>query len=497
MIGTVLAWGLPLAFGLGLWAATQGLPRGAAAWIAALGGGFVLGNLAVGVLLGVLHPAVLTHAFALVATALALFTAAVWIWVWRRGSAGSPPLPDRVPSSAAARWLVAAMLLLLAARAVLLVDEIWLRPLFPWDAWWVWSARAKAWLSGGHFDAVVAPAQWLAQGDALLRTGTAWNYPPLLAWIELWYGLGAGGWIDPLVNLPWFGLWLALLALCYGQWRQLGAPRTVAASGVYALGSLPLLNVHVALAGYADLWLAAALALAALAWLRARQGGGRGAWGLAIGLLISLPLLKFEGVVWAVCLGVPMAYAAVPPRHRRWGLLGIAGAAVVLVGVSVGLDLAWVRLARDLLTGASGGRTATSSLAVLRALADGLFLQYNWHLFWFVFAGLLAWRWRILWRQHALRHLAAVLLLALGFVVVLFLFTPAAKWAESYTAVNRLMLQLVPLATSLGVLLLRDWGSAVGDSARGVPSSDAEVTSLREPAPGDTAPAAPASSAPA
>ena len=49
-------------------------------------------------------------------------------------------------------------------------------------------------------------------------------------------------------------------------------------------------------------------------------------------LLILLPLIKFEGMVWALCLAAMMIYAAVPVRWRRWGLvaavLGAMGGAL-------------------------------------------------------------------------------------------------------------------------------------------------------------------------
>jgi len=384
-------------------------------------------------------------------------------------------------------WLLVLPLVLLAVRCVLMLDELLLRPLYPWDAWWAWSAQAKAWMQGGILDSFVDPAHWLGQSETMLRTGTAYNYPPLLANLELWYAMGAGGWIEPLVNLPWFGLWLALLCVSYGQWRALGVPRPHAWIGVYALGSLPLINVHVALAGYADLWITAAFACVVLTWVRWLKYQERGQLILALVFLVLMPLVKFEGVVWLLCLGTLMIFAAVPSRLRTLGLVAAVAASGLFVAVSYLADLAWLRLARDLLSGANGGRVASRSFDVLRALADGLFLQYNWHLFWFLSVGVIAWRWRRLWHSMPLRLLAGVLALAVLFVLCLFLFTPAAKWAESYTAVNRLVLQLVPLAATLCVLLLRDvrWNMPVAGSS---------VSAV--PAPADTGPAAPASSAP-
>ena len=67
----------------------------------------------------------------------------------------------------------------------------------------------------------------------------------------------------------------------------------------------------------------------------------------------------------------------------------------------------------------------------------------------------------MIWRRALLqrREIALLaLLLAGGFValIALFVFTPAAKWAASATAINRLVLHWAPLALSLIGLLLRD-----------------------------------------
>lgn len=480
-----LAWLLPLLLGGGLWACVNGVPRRGAAWSALLGGGWLLGNAVTGVLVGALHPHATAQLLPRVGALIALAGTALWVIAWRRRGAAHDHLAQHLGAAAGHwRWLIVALFALLAVRAVLLCDEILLRPTLPWDAWWVWSARAKAWALGGSVDPIVGPDAWLAQGTRLLRTGTAWNYPPLLAWIELWYAAAAGGWTETLVNLPWFGLWLALLALCYGQWRVLGAPRLHAAVGVYALGSLPLLNVHVALAGYADPWLTACFGAGVLCWLRWLKHGQRGQLALAAAFALLMPMFKFEGMVWVLCLAGLVAFGAVPARWRGRGIVALSLLFGGVVLASIALDLAWIRLARDLLSGASGGSSASSSFAVLRALADGLFAQYNWHLFWYLVFGVTLWRWHRLWHSRALRHVGALLALAVLFVLGLFLFTPAAKWAESYTAVNRLMLELVPLAATLCVLLLRD--VRLGEHA---------ASPVRTP-PADTGPAAPASSSP-
>src|SRR5262249_54516916 len=116
---------------------------------------------------------------------------------------------------------------------------------------------------------------------------------------------------------------------------------------VYALGSLPLIDTHVALAGYADLWVATLFGFAVLAWLRWLERREREQLALALVCAATLPLLKHEGMVWALSLAATMGFAATPPRWR-WRALGGLLALAIVVGLSGGLTLlltvfGWVR----------------------------------------------------------------------------------------------------------------------------------------------------------
>jgi len=53
------------------------------------------------------------------------------------------------------------------------------------------------------------------------------------------------------MNWPWWQVALALVLMVYGGLRRLGVGALAALIGAYFAASLPLANVHVALAGYA------------------------------------------------------------------------------------------------------------------------------------------------------------------------------------------------------------------------------------------------------
>lgn len=446
----VLAFALALALGLAVWWSAAGRPRSVSQALAGFGHAVVLGLL-------------LCALVARLPSAVGAAALPTWLWLWPlpvlalavlvawRLAPATPP--QLLPRRQRIVWWLLPLLALIVVRAAWLYEEAWLRPLFGWDAWLAWSAKARAWVLDGQALPFVAGDAWLADTGATTRTSLAFHYPELLSWMQVWVASASGGWNEPVVNLVWPTLWLALLCGCYGQWRALSVPFGPAAVGAYLLASLPLANVHAALPGYADLWVATVFAFAVLALLRWREQGEPRQLALALLLVSWLPLLKFEGMIWALgALALALWFAL--HAHPRWVRIGATLAlGALLVGVSWWLELAWIDTAVRLFLGEEQGSGGMSS--VLTATAAGLFTQYNWHLLWYLLPIVLAWRWRE-WRgSPVLSGLVLLVLGAIGLLLALFIGSHAGRWAESFTVVNRLVLQLAPLAITTVVVLLR------------------------------------------
>lgn len=448
----LLGWSGALLLGLAMWLVLAGRPRHAADWLAGSGYAVLLGLLGCGGLVALSRqtPGAQLFAATLPWLILALVaTAGAAFWRWRREA---PALVADEGSSRLPYWC---WLLLLAVllRFVVLVDEAVLRPVFVWDAWNAWSLKAKTWFELGQVT-YLNPLQWWQPSGAGSHTALAWRYPELLSRVELYLAAAAGAWNESAVGLAWPVLWLGLLCGCAGQWLALGMNRMLVLLLVYVLASLPLLSVHAGLAGYADLWVATALSFGVLAWLRWRQSRDSGQLALALLCLLLLPLLKFEGAVWSLLVMGLALGVEVPPRWRWIGLTGSAGLMLLVLAAAWLLQMPWLALVRDTISGVTGGSDISRTSAAL-AFATGLFGQSNWHLLWPLLLGCL------LWQRRQLRGEAGVLALLLGgglaALFCLFVFTPAAKWAASETASNRLVLHWVPLAVSLLGLLLRDF----------------------------------------
>ena len=467
----VLAWLLPLLVGAGIWSLANGRRRVCGGITAALGTGWIIGLIVVAAFAGWRASADTTHAF--VRTAPWLIGLGILVWIpaslrlRARGGAQMPGmLHDAAPISRSARLLWWLLLALVVVRLGLLADEASLRPIFPWDAWSAWAVKPKSWMLLGHVDRYVPMLQWLTQPDPHTRTLASWNYPHLLAWVEIWFASAAGGWNEPLVNLAWFGALTAFALAAYGYWRGLGLRPMVTMGLVYALVSLPLLDTHVALAGYADLWVAVVLGLGMLAWSRWLIFRERGQWLLAIALAASLPLIKLEGAIWVLLFSAVAVLDLLPPRWR-WRTAG-AGVALCVVGLAAGgfslpmLGLGWVHVAWGSVTIPGIAEFQLSwHESVGRAMLASLFTLPNWHLLWYVFPVVVALRWRRLVDDHAARLLGLLVLLQLLFLFVLFFFTGAAAWAEDFTSANRLLLQIVPTLFVFVAVLLRPVGNAV------------------------------------
>ena len=456
----LLAWLLPIVAGTALWLVVN--PQRTDGWIsAALGHGIVFGALLAAGATALFARNDTQHAMRNAGTALAIFAALAVFFAWRRVR-GSPIV--RLQTVGANRFvslLLALAFASIAWRVWMALREILLRPTFPWDAWDAWAVKSKAWFMLGHYVPFVAMKDWIAQNGPDSFTGVAWSYPSTLGWIQVWFASAAGGWVEPIVNLPWFALWIGLLLAHYGQWRALGLSKTRARIAIYLLASLPLITVHVALAGYADLWVAALFGFAVLAWMRWLRERNRGQLLVFVCCVLLLPLLKLEGAVWLLLFAVVAVFGALRRTWRTYVVL--ACAVVVLIGLALGklilplLTLGWVHvdphtievpvlgpLAIAWHSGAFGGTVRT------------LFEQPNWNLLWWIAPIIVVWRWRELRDQEPLRLLGCLLAICIAFLMFLFLFTDAARFAESFTAINRLVMHVVPALITMLALLLRD-----------------------------------------
>lgn len=433
------ALAVPVVLG-GLWCDLL-VPHGAPARTAMVWGhGTLAGLLGIPVLMRALHAAGIAPVFANTVIAAGVLIAAALALRWRRRRADTPPCAAAAPLATIAP-LQRALLCLLAALLLLrfgslLLELLW-RPLSPFDATMHWATKSRVWFEHGTIVPFVHNQQWLQMGGEGVFTDHHPDYPQTIPLLQFWVLSAIGRWDGSLMNLPWLLCLAALGAAFFAQARAAGAGVVASMTFTYLLLSLPLVNTHVALAGYADLFMGACYGAALMAfchWSMHRQS-----WQGWIALLFALacPLIKNEGVYWLATF-VPALMVLLLPRRL----------AVLLIALGVTVVAALVVLLPDEFSFA--GHTKAHLDFYLRpeaprGIAFSLFVQDNWHLLAYLLVALAGLALAYC-RQAFQTYLP--LLVALGSALALFLFlftyTRYAGGAMYYTAVGRISLHLVP-----------------------------------------------------
>lgn len=469
-----LAIGVPWLAGT-LWVRALWRETPVGGWPLALGYGYFIGLLAAILLLRVqvaVGGALDWSAPTLVLAVLALVGGGV---TWQRGGFRiSCWKPWRVMPGGIERGLFLLLLVWLGWRFVLLAQEVWLRPLYPWDAWTTWEVRARVWAELRQWVPFVDPQHWLADASGSLYTVHAWEYPNAVSLLALWPTLAFGAWHEPVAHLPWLGAALALGLACYGQARLWGASPLIALLFVWLLLSLPVLDTHIALAGYADLWLAAVFGLAACALLQWARSGDCWQGVLALLLALACPWIKREGLVWALLL-IPAALVVWTPR-RYWLWLS-GGFLLALTGWWLAGGVAFtvagwgeVRLTPEVIQLPALGRFELDYHDVREPVARNLLILANWHLLGYLaLAAFLVGLPRTFaeaWR------LAGMVLIGSGLLVlfVLFFFTEAYLWAVQYTSINRMFLHFTPVLLFWALTVSVHPVSRVGSGSAATPA---------------------------
>jgi hypothetical protein len=425
----------------GTWLA---LPLGRSAGIA------LLGRLGQGYLAGALlagYVASLFERFGITAyawplfVAVALAAAGAVVREIRRGPI--PPTRRRPIGLAMPLFLVVAL-----AHFALAWLETGDRALFPWDAWTNWLFRARAWfLEPG---VAFAPVTDGTPTGPLQVPGA--HYPAAIPGLATWLARLGGEWSWPRLLAAWPCAYLAAMLAFAAFADHALYSRRIAGVAAAVLASTPLLATHAQLAGYVDLWVFGALLLALAAAYEWRRTGR---WDPRILVLLALPLAtKVEGLVWLALLGLAIALVA---RPRLVGPVLLV--AVLVVGGSAfawpgGIELMDGRLVLNaqLVRIPHLGETPLGVNPLLQPLARATLLGGTFGVtIWAMVAAILCalpLRGAALARhgsdREAWRVVALFGLVAAAFVLALFAFTIAGRWALDQTAIGRVMMQLLP-----------------------------------------------------
>lgn len=446
-VRVVLGLGLPWLTGV-LWVALAVSPSTPGRWASAVGFGFPIGMLLVIAFILGQRALGWEHQWPLTLGLIGFAGIAALLCLLLIRSRGGDPVPAQTKGlvewkgrSYFANGVVIGLCALILLKLVLILQEIWLRPLFPWDAWNFHAQQARIWAEHGIL--VEFTRSWwegMAGDGELFYVQFAFNlHPPGLSLIQFWMVESLSRYDDAQMNLPWFALAISLCLATYGQVRMHGGGQVAALLASYGLISLPMVYTHLALAGYADIWMGAYLLLAAsflCVWISKPR------FGAAVLCLLGISgmlLMKQSGLFWVPIVLTGLMFGLF---GWRWAVaIGLAGL-VVLSGFQFLTET-------DLVGQFTSRRLAEAPqefATVAAALWQNLFLDANWHLLWYMAPFVLVLS-LVLPEMRSRPRLSMTVMIVIGLLALFyaFFFTRAGEWVVSGTSVNRVILHLIPL----------------------------------------------------
>jgi hypothetical protein len=463
-VNVVLLWsGQCVALLLGSALVCFAVPRGPGAIPTIAGYGYLLGLIAVTFILRMLSAVGIAWNFPVPAVLACLIGAGLFAlnphWFHRPTHAVHPDSDERLEAgSRTVRIAIAVIGCLLAAHVVLATYEALVRPLFPWDAAAQWATKARVWFDAKHMVPFVDDVAWLQAGMAAnstnLYTDAHPTYPATVPLFQTWAALAWGSWDDAAANISWPLTLAALAAACYGQMRRLHFPSLAAIAVAYAIVSLPFVDVHAALAGYADLAISSFVALAVLSLMRWSRTRSASDAVLLLACALALPLLKTPGWAWLATLAAGVAFSLLPWRIFRGALIAAAVVVVGLLGYSI--QVGPVTILGYVLQAQGSG--------VASAIVANFYVFASWHLLWLVLPLLMiAARKRLL--TPAIGPSTVTVASGAVFLVIVFFFSNAGdEGVESFTTINRAVLHLVPALVCYAALLVQDLWQRAGEA---------------------------------
>lgn len=476
---SIVALGIVLFLGTALLAAclsgaSELREPGRMPWL--LGAGFLVGVLALTLLMRAEAAIGIPFGLASIGVpALALATPGA-VAAWRRralqAQAWRGPLAPVEDSATTGPARVAwyAMLAWIALRIALLATEVALRPLFAWDAWSAWATKAKTFFAMRTIVPFVDTAGWMS-ATVPVWFDAAPQQPVTLPLLQAWIATAGGAWDDASAALPWVAFFVAIVLVVYGEVRRRGATPLHALAGAWLVGSLPLLGTQVALAGYADLPLAAAFTLGVLAGLRAIATRAIVDIVAAVAALVLVATSKSSSWAWLVVALPGFAAAALGPSfHRRIGILLVV-AALAIVGIAARFP------------GFTVGPVSFRYVPLWETFALESVLFANWHLLAPGIVGVLALR-RRRCLDAEMAPLTLILAAGAGWIAMLAAFPAFRAWGAEIIGLNRAVLVLAPFAIAwMAIAML-------------APRVEPEAASASPPAP-EAAPTSPPAPEPA
>jgi hypothetical protein len=247
---------------------------------------------------------------------------------------------------------------------------------------------------------------------------------------------------------------LAMGSALYGQLRLSGASVPLATLACYTLLNLPFIGVHVALAGYADIWVAATFGCAVFAlheWGKTRH------WAYAVLALVLAFMciqLKIPGLIMGGVVVVVFLSSIIKLKKVSWLILTGLALLFAVITLTIGIDVnvpgvGRIAVSSDGIILPYIGRYDLQYHNIHKAMGNTLFLMLNWNMLWYAFF-LLGGLWLVRnQRQGTSAYVPSLelraLLLTLLFIGFVYYFTNRYRYVQDFTQINRALIYSIPV----------------------------------------------------
>jgi hypothetical protein len=402
---------------------------------------------------------------------LLVFSASGCVAVWRnRLKTSTFQSPPQAPLSTFMKILNAMVLVLMSVHLIFITVEVFTQALYPWDAWTVWVYRAKAWFLAGDMVNFVSSTQWMVAPSVDTYTIDAWTYPLFASVVPYWAALSLGHWSETLINLPVLFAGLAIGLALYGQCREYGLNVTISIVACYLLYSIPIFGTHIALSGYADIWMSGFVGLGCVSIISGaikQAKPGKLNFPIILGyLMIGFGILiKNEGLVWFLAALLMLVVMNCRLRIQVLAVITILGFASLMFALGfTQIDIP--------LIGTLGfvdgqfvipffGGFVLETHNIWRVYWNNFITMGNWNLLWILLAAGLILQLRPVSKSSLISSRYQVRQVGLGLILMilasqLFIFglTEQGRWAITYTAINRLPLHFTPALLFTAIVMM-------------------------------------------
>lgn len=318
-----------------------------------------------------------------------------------------------------------------------------LLPNIAWDSWSVWEGRANQWMAHGLGVKVALPQAWLYSDDSIFNLSA--NYPEGLSLLYFVPKLFTQSSFE-ITQILYFSAYAFTVLVLQNHIKEFGASYFLQLFFILLAFTLPLMGNHLMISGYADIWIAIILVLVLLTYIDYANYKKKAALITLLGYVCLLPMFKLEGWIWLTLLVLAHSVSVIKANKKaKFMLLGIVLLLIFLVWLGIDFETPFGPLIL------SSSQVNIFSLLKLQIeftniselLMSGLFWQNNWSLIWlglpFLFISFFTQK-----QDSTSNTIHLFFTLSILSVLFLFYFTKASQWAEDFTAINRIVLQLTP-----------------------------------------------------